>query len=55
MGNFVLSCCSTADLSAKKFEELNVSYIYSSFRLNDVTYPDDLGKTASQTATITVE
>lgn len=47
MGNFVLSCCSTADLSAKKFEELNVSYIYSSFRLNDVTYPDDLGKTVS--------
>lgn len=47
MGNFVLSCCSTADLSAEKLSELNVSYIYSSFRLNDVTYPDDLGKTVS--------
>ena len=47
MSNFVLSCCSTADLSAKKLEELNVSYIYSTFRLNDVTYPDDLGKTVS--------
>lgn len=47
MSNFVLSCCSTADLSAKKLDELNVSYIYSTFRLNDVTYPDDLGKTVS--------
>ena len=47
MSNFVLSCCSTADLSANKLEELNVSYICSSFRLGDVTYPDDLGKTVS--------
>lgn len=47
MSDFVLSCCSTADLSAEKFAELNVSYIFSSFRLNDVTYPDDLGKTIS--------
>ncbi|MBR3987877.1 MAG: DegV family protein [Clostridia bacterium] len=47
MSEFVLSCCSTADLSAKKLEELNISYIYSTFRLNNVTYPDDLGKTIS--------
>ena len=47
MSNFVLSCCSTADLSAEKLAELNVSYIFSTFRLNDVTYPDDLGKTVS--------
>ncbi len=47
MSDFVLSCCSTADLSAEKFAELNVSYIFSTFRLNDVTYPDDLGKTIS--------
>lgn len=47
MSDFVLSCCSTADLSAEKFAELNVSYIFSTFRLNDVTYPDDLGKTVS--------
>ena len=47
MSNFVLSCCSTADLSAEKLAALNVSYIFSTFRLNDVTYPDDLGKTVS--------
>lgn len=45
MSDFVLSCCSTADLSAKKFDELNVKYVYSTFRLNGTTYPDDLGKT----------
>lgn len=45
MSDFVLSCCSTADLSAKKFDELGVSYICSTFRLNGTTYPDDLGKT----------
>ncbi len=47
MSDFVLSCCSTADLSAEKFAELNVSYIFSSFRLDGKTYPDDLGKTVS--------
>lgn len=47
MSDFVLSCCSTADLSAEKFESLNVSYIYSTFRMNGTTYPDDLGKTIS--------
>ncbi|MDO4419621.1 MAG: DegV family protein [Ruminococcus sp.] len=45
MSDFVLSCCSTADLSAKKFDELGVSYICTTFRLNGTTYPDDLGKT----------
>lgn len=47
MGDFILSCCSTADLSAEKLEEIGVSYICSSFRLNGKTYPDDLGKTVS--------
>lgn len=47
MSEFILSCCSTADLNAKKFEEIGVSYICSSFRLNGKTYPDDLGKTVS--------
>ncbi len=45
MSDFVLSCCSTADLSAQKFDELGVSYICTTFRLNGTTYPDDLGQT----------
>ena len=45
MSEFILSCCSTADLSAKKLDELNVKYVYSNFSLNGKSYPDDLGKT----------
>ena len=47
MSEFVLSCCSTADLSAEKYEELGVSYICNSYRLDGKTYTDDLGKTIS--------
>lgn len=47
MSEFILSCCSTADLSANKLEEIGVSYVCSTFRLNGKTYPDDLGKTIS--------
>lgn len=45
MSEYVLSCCSTADLDAKKFDELGVSYICTTFRLGDTTYNDDLGQT----------
>jgi len=45
MNDYIISCCSTADLSAQKFEEIGVSYICTTFRLNGTTYPDDLGKT----------
>lgn len=45
MSDFILSCCSTADLNAEKFEEIGVNYICTTFRLNGTTYPDDLGKT----------
>lgn len=47
MSDYVISCCSTADLSAKKYEELGVSYICTTFRLNGTTYNDDLGQTIS--------
>lgn len=47
MADYVISCCTTSDLSAKKFEELQVSYICTPFRLNGKDYIDDLGKTIS--------
>jgi len=47
MSEFVLSCCSTADLSAEKYEAIGVNYICTTFRLNGKTYTDDLGKTMS--------
>ncbi len=47
MSNYVLSCCSTADLSAEHFERRNISYICFHYQLDGVEYPDDLGKSMS--------
>ncbi|MBE5803134.1 MAG: DegV family protein [Clostridiales bacterium] len=45
MPNYVLSCCSTADLSREHFESRNIKYICFHYQLDGVTYPDDLGQT----------
>lgn len=45
MSNFVLSCCSTADLSREHFLRRDIHYICFHYFLNDVAYPDDLGQT----------
>lgn len=47
MQDFVLSCESTADISAEKFAEIDVEYICFHYYLNDVDHPDDLGKSMS--------
>ncbi len=44
MGDFVLSCCSTADLSAEHFAKRDIHYICFHYSLNGVSYPDDLGQ-----------
>ena len=44
MDNFILSCCSTADLSKEHFEARNISYICFHYELDGVQYPDDLGQ-----------
>lgn len=44
MSDYVLSCCSTADLSAEHFAARNISYICFHFQLDGTSYPDDLGK-----------
>lgn len=44
MGNYVISCCSTADLSEEHFTEREISYICFHFELDGKEYPDDLGK-----------
>ena len=44
MGNYVISCCSTADLSEEHFREKEISYICFHFELDGKEYPDDLGK-----------
>jgi DegV family protein with EDD domain len=43
--SYVLSCCSTADLSQEHFDSRSISYICFHYELNGVQYPDDLGKT----------
>ena len=47
MNNYVLSCCSTADLSKEHFEAINVKYICFHYELDGVPYLDDLGQSIS--------
>ena len=45
MCDYVISCCSTADLSAEHFEERNINYVCFKYELDGVSHYDDLGKT----------
>lgn len=47
MSNYVISCCSTADLTKEHFERRDIKYVYFHFSLDDVMYPDDLGQSIS--------
>ena len=44
MDNYILSCCSTADLSKEHFEAIDVHYICFHYQLDGKEYPDDLGQ-----------
>lgn len=44
MGGYILSCCSTADLSKEHFIERNISYICFHYFMDGVEYTDDLGE-----------
>ncbi|MGN1230681.1 MAG: DegV family protein [Anaerotignum sp.] len=45
MENFVLSCCSTADLSKEHFINRKIQYICFHYELDGKPYRDDLGET----------
>ncbi|MBR3832708.1 MAG: DegV family protein [Lachnospiraceae bacterium] len=47
MGDYIISACSTADLTKEQFEKFDIKYIYFHYFLDDVQYPDDLGQTMS--------
>lgn len=47
MGDYIISACSTADLSKEQFESLDIKYIYFHYFLDGEQYPDDLGQTMS--------
>ena len=44
MSDFVLSCCSTADLAKEHFEKRNIEYICFHYQMDGVEYLDDLGQ-----------
>lgn len=47
MSDFVLTCGSTADLTAQHFKERDIHYVCYHFFLDGVEYPDDLGQSMS--------
>ena len=44
MSDYVLSCCSTADLTHEHFESRDIHYICFHYFLDEKEYPDDLGR-----------
>lgn len=49
MSDYIISCCSTADLSKKHLDSRDVSFVSFHYMVDDVTYDDDLGVTMSMT------
>lgn len=47
MSNYILSCCSTADLDEQHLNARDINYICFHFELDGKDYPDDLGKSIS--------
>lgn len=45
MADYILSCCSTADLTKEHFEEIDVRYICFHYEMDGKQYADDLGQT----------
>lgn len=44
MDNYIISCCSTADLTAEHFTNRKIQYICFHFELDEKQYLDDLGQ-----------
>ena len=47
MGEYVLCCCSTADLSKEYFEKRQIPVVFYHFELDGVNYLDDCGVSIS--------
>ena len=47
MGDYIISCCSTADLTKEHFLKRDIRYICFHYELDGVSYRDDLGETMS--------
>jgi DegV family protein with EDD domain len=44
MSDYVLSCCSTADMPLEYFHKRNIPFLCFHFNMNGKDYPDDLGQ-----------
>ena len=47
MSNFVLSCCSTADLTKEHFDKRGIEYICAHYMIDGKSYDDDLYEAVS--------
>ena len=47
MADYILSCCSTADLTKERLESCNIKYVPFHFAVNGTEYMDDLGESLS--------
>lgn len=47
MGEYMITCCSSADLSREHFEKRNIPVVYFHFELDGVNYLDDMGESVS--------
>ncbi|MFA7637460.1 MAG: DegV family protein, partial [Monoglobales bacterium] len=47
MNDFILSCCSTTDLTKEHLEKRGLEYVCFHYMLDGVTYTDDLGQSMS--------
>ncbi len=47
MGNYVLTCCSTADMPVEYFKKRDIPFVCFHYLLDGEEYPDDLGQTIS--------
>lgn len=50
MCEYIISCCSTADLTREHFTERNIEYLCFHYELDGKQYQDDLGQTMSMEA-----
>ena len=44
MSDYVISCCSTVDITEEQLAARNINYIPFHFEIDGVDYPDDMGK-----------
>ncbi|MEG2233860.1 MAG: DegV family protein [Oscillospiraceae bacterium] len=47
MSQFVLTCCSTADMPKSYFEKRKIPFVCFHFNMDNKTYPDDIGESMS--------